>query len=318
MKISVIVPIYNVAEYLPKCIESILGQTYKDLEIILVNDGSTDNSGQIAKEFATKDSRIILINKANGGQSTARNAALDIASGDYIAFIDSDDYISQNYFEVLMYGATKHNAEIVTCSYDRVSDTDIPSEELGYIDSTAFEKREALDIFYRINDIDRKIFTIMAWCKLFHARLFKTLRFPVGRLFEDIFVAHVFYHDAKSFAHVNGCKYYYIQRATSTMGTLTSKKWADQILAYQARADFLAELGETAYHFKARESVVKSCLTALTFHQNEEILALTKEKIKENGGFDLFRRLPLKAKFAYMLYKVSRRAYIFFTKKRQN
>ena len=118
--ISVIVPIYNVEKYLNKCIDSIINQTYKNLEIILVDDGSPDNSGNICDEYSKKDNRIKVIHKENGGVSSARNVGINNATGNWISFIDSDDWIEENYFEILLNKAKNENADIVICGYNRI------------------------------------------------------------------------------------------------------------------------------------------------------------------------------------------------------
>ena len=113
MKISVIIPVYNTAEYLPRCLDSVLQNTYQNLEIICVNDGSTDDSAAVLKRYAESDSRIIVVNKINEGVSAARNIGLDIATGSFVAFIDSDDWVHSKYFEVMMHFQIKFNADIV-------------------------------------------------------------------------------------------------------------------------------------------------------------------------------------------------------------
>ena len=132
-KVSVIVPIYNVAQYLRECIESIIGQTYKSLEIILVNDGSTDESGEICDFYSQQDKRIIVIHKKNGGLVSARKAGLDVASGEYVGFVDGDDYIAPTFYEVLLNEIVQSNADFVHTGYfvksDKVSDEEIPFEE---------------------------------------------------------------------------------------------------------------------------------------------------------------------------------------------
>ena len=116
-KITVIVPVYNVENYLNKCLDSILKQTYQNLEIIVVNDGSTDNSGTICQEYAQKDNRIVYIEKDNGGLSDARNAGLDRMTGSYVTFVDSDDWIEQDYVEVLYNKLTEYQADIAVGNY---------------------------------------------------------------------------------------------------------------------------------------------------------------------------------------------------------
>lgn len=123
--ISIIVPVYNVEKYLKECIDSVISQTYKNLEIILVDDGSTDKSGEICDEYSKKDSRIKVIHKENGGLSDARNVALDIAKGEYIGFVDSDDYVEKDMFETLYKLAEEHNTEISSISFYKTLENEI-------------------------------------------------------------------------------------------------------------------------------------------------------------------------------------------------
>lgn len=125
--ISIIIPVYNVERYLRECIDSIIAQTYKNLEIILVDDGSSDKSGEICDEYSKKDSRIKVIYKKNGGLSDARNVALDIAKGDYIGFIDSDDYIEKDMFQILYNLAEEYNAEISSISFYKMLENKVIS-----------------------------------------------------------------------------------------------------------------------------------------------------------------------------------------------
>lgn len=126
--ISVMVPVYNVAPYITNCLESLIHQTYTNLEIILVDDGSTDNSLEICQEYAKKDKRIKVIHKENGGLSTARNAGLDVATGDYYSFVDSDDYISTRFYEIMLNVALEHSADIVECDYNKIPFEDVTPE----------------------------------------------------------------------------------------------------------------------------------------------------------------------------------------------
>lgn len=121
-KVSIIVPIYNVETYLHKCIDSILSQTFKDFELILVDDGSTDNCGKICDQYAQQDARVVVIHKKNGGVSSARNNGIELAKGEYIAFVDPDDVIEQNMYEVLVHYSIKHNAEMVVCQYTLIDE----------------------------------------------------------------------------------------------------------------------------------------------------------------------------------------------------
>ena len=211
-KISVIVPVYNVEKYLYKCINSILEQTFNEFELILVNDGSTDNSGNICDEYAIKDRRVIVIHKENGGLSSARNAGLDIAKGSYISFIDSDDWIARDMYETLFDVGLKNDLDIVQCGYTSVYENseikaDVYSEEIMFI-----HDNEILIKFFFNKDI-----TSIVCDKIYKKQLFMEIRFPVGQLLEDAFILSDIYSNAESMAVLKNVKYYYLQREGSIM-----------------------------------------------------------------------------------------------------
>ena len=177
--ISVIVPIYKVEKYLHKCIDSILAQTYTNLEIILVDDGSPDNCGKICDEYAAKDSRIKVIHQPNGGLSAARNAGLDIATGDYIGFVDSDDYIAPDMYEKLYNALVKNDADMAICDYQRFGN-ELPYDEM----SLTTEVITGLQAMEKQNTVINCSF-VVAWSKLYKSFIFSNVRFPVGKINED-------------------------------------------------------------------------------------------------------------------------------------
>ena len=185
--ISVIVPVYNVERYLEKCIESICCQTFKDLEIILVDDGATDRSGAICDEWSRRDPRIRVIHKENGGLSDARNAGIEIASGTWYMFVDSDDTITPDTIERLYKAATQHQCEMAVCNIVRIYDDGVtepfynPISELTVLDGN--QRFETLKQPSACN-------------KLFRAELFRDVRFPKGKFYEDTFVYHILAHRA--------------------------------------------------------------------------------------------------------------------------
>ncbi len=182
--ISVIVPVYNVEKYLFKCVESIRKQTYKKLQIILVNDGSTDSSLAICRSFEELDSRIHIIDKENGGLSSARNRGLDLAKGEYVTFIDSDDYVNDNFVEELYCACLDEAVDMVVSGYkERGEEGEIlRCVQFKNAELTAKEAIEAL--CYETN------FTCYAWAKLYKRTLFDEYRFEEGRLFEDISIMY--------------------------------------------------------------------------------------------------------------------------------
>lgn len=180
--ISVIVPIYRVERYLSKCVESILNQTYRHLEIILVDDGSPDGSGAICDEFAEKDSRIWVIHKENGGLSDARNAGIEIAKGTYLAFVDGDDWIEPDMYEAMLSLMEKYGVKIVCAGrYDENDATGELSVGLCPQREEALPGTEVVRRIFRWEGLDSS-----ACDKLFHRELFRDIRFPVGQVVEDV------------------------------------------------------------------------------------------------------------------------------------
>lgn len=178
MKVSIIIPIYNSENYLDKCISSAVSQTYGDTEIILVNDGSTDGSENICRTYEAKDSRIRLIDQKNAGVSAARNAGLDIATGELITFIDSDDSIDNDYVEYLVNLMEKDHSDIVCCQYEEPGSHDADSRVINGTE-------ECFKEYLTSNDI-----SVSVCCKLYKRHLFDGVRMPVGKRFEDNYVLY--------------------------------------------------------------------------------------------------------------------------------
>lgn len=224
--ISVIIPVYNVEEYLSKCVESVINQTYKDIEILLVDDGSTDNSGELCNAFANSDNRIHVIHKSNGGLSDARNAALDIMTGDYVTFIDSDDYVTSDYIEYLYTLLIKYNADVSMCNLKRIySEKDKLSLEKEKI--TLMDGLSAME-----NYLYQGCVTPTAWCKLYKRRIFDGLRYPFG-YYEDMATICSVLERTSTIVVSNLQKYFYIQRKDSIMGEVfNSKKMHKLDIAY--------------------------------------------------------------------------------------
>lgn len=209
-KISIIVPVYNVEALLPKCLDSICAQTYRDLEIIVVDDGATDSSGQICDEYARRDPRIRVIHQANAGLAGARNAGLDIAQGAYIGFVDSDDHIAPEMYETLLACLECHGADIAVCGryLQTESGTLSPMGELP--EPLAFDSHEAVRRLLLTDGMDAA-----AWDKLYRRELFEGVRYPLKYVSEDIPVTYRLLCRAKRIAHCGKPLYYYLLRAGS-------------------------------------------------------------------------------------------------------
>lgn len=237
-KISVIVPIYNVEKYLEKCIDSIINQTYSNLEIILVNDGSVDNSKNICDQYAISDKRIKVIHKENGGLSDARNYGLNIATGDYVSFIDSDDYIHPMFYEILWKMIEENEGDIAQCNFTKYYE----NNDIVNIKNIEFHKQphiltniQALD--YLTSDLNY----IVVWNKLYKIELFDHVRFPKGKLHEDEYTTYKVLFKSKKIIVTSIPLYYYLQRTDSITGQKFNLKKLDALDAFIEQISFYKE-----------------------------------------------------------------------------
>lgn len=238
--ISIIVPIYKVENYLRKCIETIMNQTYKNIEIILVDDGSPDNSAQICDEYAQQDNRIVVIHQKNGGLSNARNSGLNIAKGEYIGFVDGDDYIENDMYETLYNAIKENNAQMAICDFYIVNEKqeEIPNEIKTEMkeDIKIFNKKEAMEEML----IDKNIRGYV-WTKLFKKDCFKNLRFPEGKNYEDIAISIKCFEKTEQIVYINKQKYYYLQRANSIDHVKSEKNLSDALDVSYERYKYVKE-----------------------------------------------------------------------------
>lgn len=231
--ITVIVPVYNVEQYVRKCIASVVDQTYTNLEIILIDDGSYDNSPSICDEYASKDKRILVIHKLNGGVSSARNVALDVAKGQYIVFIDSDDYIENDMISFLHNNLVNSKSDISTCGHRYVYENIPRKKKNSTSQMLVLETDEALiDVLYNTHT------SLHAWGKLYKASLFESIRFPEGRLYEDAGTTYKLISKSKRICYHTSAKYNYLVRQGSITGSaftrdsLSSLEFAHEIVAF--------------------------------------------------------------------------------------
>ena len=217
--ISVIVPVYKVERYIHRCVDSILSQTYQNLEIILVNDGSPDKCGQICEEYAQKDSRVIVIHRDNGGLSAARNSGIEACHGDYIGFVDSDDYIHPEMYEQLYKDICKHKTLMAFCHTDVIRNGTSDKNYYG----KGSEKKTKSYVMHRA--LSESIWWA-AWPKLYHKSLFDSIRFPEGRTNEDLAVM-MYIYDRCDYIAINYNKLYFycIREGSITTTSLNSSKF---------------------------------------------------------------------------------------------
>ena len=227
--VSVVVPVYNVAGYVADCLESLRRQTYENIEVIVVDDGSVDGSGEICSRFAATDARFRVIHQSNGGLSSARNTGLDAVRGEYISFVDSDDVVSPVFIEVLLALRT----DIAQCIFaTEVDGLACCSEMHGGV--IAMSGREAC----HAQLLDSTGNATVVWNKLYKASLFNGIRFPVGKQHEDEFVTHRVLWSAASFSSVSQPLYFYRQRSNSIMGSGFNAGTQDAFEALEQRASF--------------------------------------------------------------------------------
>lgn len=229
IKISIIVAVYNIEKYLPKCLDSILAQTYQNLQIILVDDGSSDSSACICDEYAEKDHRIEVIHKKNGGLSDARNAGLECATGEYIGYVDGDDWIEPEMYENMLKACESTGAEIAACRYKKVYRDRV--EDGSSKEVVLLTREQTWDIY--INEHPQYIIYNSVWSKLFKRELVEDLQFLVGRNSEDIL------YTTKAFCRMNKCVYldsayynYVLDREGSIMNVKSGKRSVDDEIPF--------------------------------------------------------------------------------------
>lgn len=271
--ISVIVPIYNVEKYLKKCIDSIIEQTYSELEIILVNDGSTDQSLSVCESY--QDERIKIVNKVNGGLSSARNAGLEVARGAYIFFLDSDDWIEKNCIEYLLNTLIQTEVDIVQCGFilTTTEDMTVPKKEEKIL---IYDNIQALKVFHdKVNTI--------TWNKLYKASIFKDIRFPHGKIHEDHFTTYKAIYAAQKIAVSSRVLIYYRQRPNSIMSTKYNVKRLHIVEAVQEKLKFMKKLGNQELYNITLKEYEYVIINAFEEHKKylpndeENLLKLTKE-----------------------------------------
>lgn len=264
--VSIVVPIYNVEKYLPKCLESLYNQTYEKLEIILVNDGSPDNCKNICNKYLKKDRRAKIIDKENGGLSDARNSGISVANGEYICFVDSDDYVDKKYVQILLEKAIETNSDICACNFKYFDES-----------NNIWDNNNKEECKYSRCDAITDILTanqntgIMVWNKIYKTSLFldNDIWFDVGRINEDNFIMYKLYDNANQVYVVNDRLYYYLQRKNSIMGKTFNEK----------RFDILVALEETKQYFKDKEN---NFLEQLYCYESLIYITLVNAIIRDN------------------------------------
>ena len=313
--VSIVVPVYNVEQYLEKSINSIINQSYKKIEIIIVNDGSTDGSLEICNSFKKKDNRIEIISKQNGGLSDARNVGIERAKGKYITFIDSDDYIDDNYVEAMISSIKENDSDICIASHRVLYPNTIidKSTKQNYVANS----KEILSKMLYDDGID-----VSAWAKLYKTELLSSIKYPVGRLYEDSATTYKLIDSATKICVNSVPIYNYIVRANSIANVKFNEKKFDLIKSTEEMTDYIkSKYPELEKGCKRR--LVYAYLSTLTqlARSNEKDKKAEKKLIKfirKNGLSVLFdKKTPKRDKFgiisSFLGFKIYKFAWNTYT-----
>ncbi len=317
--VSIILPIYKVESYLERCIESVRRQTYQNIEIILVDDGSPDNCGRICDSYAKQDERIIVIHKENGGLSDARNVGIQKATGKYITLVDSDDYIEEDYVEFLYKLIQENNAQISICSHTVLYEngTILPksTHENSVLDAKTVLERILYD-----EGID-----LSAWAKMYDKKLFEKVQYPKGRLFEDAATTYLLIDQCSKIAIGSESKYRYMIRNNSITSADFSPKKMQLITSTKEMSDYVKEkypdLKNAAnrrlmYAYLSTLSQLANCKKRYPKEEKEIV-----EYIRKNGNAVLKDKRAKKRdkfgiialKFGFPIYRIIWRIYTKIT-----
>lgn len=283
-KISVVIPVYNVEKYLSECLDSVVNQTYKNLQIILVDDGSTDFSGKICDVYAEKDNRITVVHQKNAGAGAAKNTGLELIDGDYFSIIDSDDYIELDMYEKMVNSLEKYNADIVQCLFRNVFVNDSFDRKYkikGNYPKVLTSKRFLKEYLY---DWKYAIFAN----KVFKSSLLKEIRFPVGRKIDDEFFTYKLVCNAKKVVNIDNILYNYRMRKTSVMNENdTDRLIYDRIDCFIERYNYVSDIYPSLkkkYNLKLYDDLLYFKDSA---KDNGKILSLINNfSRKKSNGFD--------------------------------
>lgn len=275
-KISIIVPVYNVEKYIKRCVDSLLEQTYSDIEIILVDDGAKDNSGSLCDDLAKNDDRIKVFHKENGGLSSARNYGIEKATGDYVCFVDSDDYVSPDYCRKMIEVSQSENADIVVCNYIRFSGERCTES----IDSTdAYQVFNRVDALKNLYALDGERYTL-AWNKLYKRSVIADIRYPESLINEDEFTTYKFLLNADKIVTMDDVLYFYFKNDNSITTNAKYLENLDVFKALEERRGILEKRSDMSEVLKLHD---KTYLNRIIF-RNRDLIKINKNMYKDLLG----------------------------------
>lgn len=279
-EISVIVPVYKVEEYLRRCVDSILAQTFTDIEVILVDDGSPDGCPAICDEYAQQDSRVKVIHQRNSGVSAARNAGLDWvfanSNSQWISFVDSDDWVHPRFLEILYQVAIRSGVQISLCEYSKVTEYKILDLQATYDTPELCNSMELHASKYSV--------CVVPWNKLYQKELFSKHRYPTGKLHEDAFLSYRLLYDAGTVAYIHHQLYYYFQNEAGIMNSKYSLARLAEVEAAEEQCNFFKQIGDKANYDSATKRLMN--FYAMHIHSLEQInCSLEIKKLRKKLRF---------------------------------
>ncbi|MBO5414736.1 MAG: glycosyltransferase [Bacilli bacterium] len=311
--LTVIVPVYNVEKYLDTCIKSIINQTYSNLEIILVDDGSKDDSGRICDKYAEKDKRIKVIHKENEGLSEARNLGIKLSKGDYITFVDSDDYIDERMYEILIHDLEYYDVDIATCDYLRVEDYSKKAEISNEVN--IYGKKEALCKLLKNEE-----YKDYAWNKVYKKKLFKDIWYPKGRVQEDVAVTYKLIINGNNVSYNKSKLYFYLKREGSIIDNWNIKNEVDLYISAFERYKYIRKnygdfLENNRYFLIVTCDLFDKCYLCLSDDVVKETKKIVKYISKKNDIKKLFPFIK-KMQIAILIFNSNLyRIFMFFYRK---
>lgn len=320
--ISVIVPVYRVEKYLERCVKSILSQTYKNLEVILVDDGSPDQCPAICDACAEKDARVKVIHQENKGLSGARNAGIDAAFGEYLAFVDSDDYVSPHFIEELYQLLQDTGCAIGQCRFSYVKGDGLVEE--GDSAFCIYRGESLMEQLY--GPEEKATCFVVAWNKLYRAELFKEtgIRYPEGRIHEDEATTYRLFHEAKKLAFLDRALYGYYTENGGSITSVFSAKRLQWLTAHEERIAFFKKNGYEKLLPAAYRKLCDACIT-FYFRCTEQVKDAEELKKELRKRLETYRAngaawiaaLPLKTRMGYELFSMSPGLYAKMLQKMQ-
>ena len=304
--ISIIVPVYNVEKYLNKCVDSILAQTYTNIEVILINDGSKDKSGEICNDYSKIDNRIKVIHQTQHGVAYTRNVGINNSNGKYILFVDSDDFIDKKMIKTLYKTIVSDNSDIAICDF--IYYTEKTKKNNKYPKKVfMIEGNEKFEYLYN----EYYIASIVQWNKLFKKEIFNDIRYPEGKINEDEFVIAKEFFNAKKISYVLEPLYYYNQREGSIMHTLNINRF-DIINVLENRINFFKEKNLKKYVIQTKIQQLDAIIVLLSEFSNSSILKKEKntinnyiKQVKYNTKTVFWKKIGLKNKIKIIMFSIN-------------